>query len=73
MKTGSLRHLSLKNDAISRPSVVESGIDIVQHYFLPGDWNSPDCVALATIMTDSTLLIPRNGEVAVVRCESVGR
>lgn len=66
-------HLSLANDATSRPSVGESGINVVQHYFLPGDWISPDCVALATVMADGTLLIPRNGEVAVVKCESVGR
>jgi hypothetical protein len=64
--------LSLPSDATRRPSVGESGAKIVQHYFLPGDWISPDCVALATVMADGTLLIPRNGEVAVVKCDSVG-
>lgn len=64
--------LSLPSDTARRPSAVESNLKVVQHYFLPGDWLSPDCVALATVMADGTLLIPRNGEVAVVKCESVG-
>jgi hypothetical protein len=66
--------LSLPSDVSRRYSVGEpkdSNSKVVQHYFLPGDWISPACVRLATLMTDSTLLIPRNGEVAVVKCESI--
>lgn len=41
---------------------------ITSHYCLPGDWVSPDCVKLMQTFSDSTLLCPRNGEVAIVRC-----
>ncbi|KAI9840612.1 MAG: hypothetical protein M1837_001508 [Sclerophora amabilis] len=50
----------------------DGGPEIKQHYFLPGDWISPDCVALCTVMADGTLLCPRNGEVAAVKCSSLG-
>lgn len=36
------------------------------HYSLPGDWVSPDCMALMQAFDDGGLLCPRNGEVAVV-------
>jgi hypothetical protein len=39
-----------------------------QHFFLPGDWIGPNCVALCTVMADGTVLCPRNGEVAIVKC-----
>lgn len=63
--------LSLPNDLGRRPSAGKTNTKVSQHSFLPGDWISPDCVALATVMTDGTLLIPRNGEVAIVKCVSV--
>ena len=49
----------------------QSGRDIVDksivvHYSLPGDWVSPDCVALMQAFENGALLCPRNGEVAVV-------
>ncbi|KAK7710083.1 hypothetical protein SLS63_013049 [Diaporthe eres] len=40
---------------------------IVAHYSLPGDWISPDCVALIRVFDNGALLCPRNGEVAVVQ------
>ena len=46
-------------------------MDIKRHYVLPGDWISPDSIALCTVMGDGTLLCPRNGDVAVVRCATV--
>ena len=62
------------NAAFRRPSAaMDSGIlEIKRHYFLPGDWISPDCVVLCTVMANGTMLCPRNGEVAVVKCSSLG-
>lgn len=38
-------------------------------FSLPGDWVSKDCVALCNIWSkERSLLCPRNGEIAVVRC-----
>lgn len=45
---------------------------ITSHYCLPGDWVSPDCVKLMRALRDGTLLCPRNGEVAVVKCTGLG-
>ena len=45
--------------------------EIKQHYFFPSDWMSPDSVRLCTVMTDGTVLCPRNREVAVVRCAAL--
>lgn len=39
---------------------------VVAHYSLPGDWISPDCVALIRAFDNGALLCPRNGEVSVV-------
>jgi WD40 repeat protein/competence protein ComGF len=46
--------------------------DVKRHYLLPADWISFDRAAMCRIMRDGTLLYPRNGEVAVVRCASLG-
>ena len=41
-------------------------------FSLPGDWISRDCLALCTIWSvERSLLCPRNGEVAVVRCAAL--
>lgn len=40
---------------------------VVAHYSLPGDWISPDCVALIQAFDNGALLCPRNGKVAVVQ------
>ena len=45
--------------------------EIKRHYFFPGDWISPDSVALCTVMIDGTVLCPRKGEVAVVKCAAL--
>lgn len=38
-------------------------------FSLPGDWVSKDCVALCNVWSkERSLLCPRNGEIAVVRC-----
>ena len=52
-------------------SLDASTTEIVRHFFLPGDWISPDAVALCTVMADGTVLCPRNGDVAVVKCASL--
>ncbi|KAH8199450.1 hypothetical protein TruAng_006388 [Truncatella angustata] len=45
------------------------GINRVEtHYFLPGDWVTADEAHLCEVMTDGTLLCPRNGDVATVQC-----
>ncbi|KAI4127313.1 MAG: hypothetical protein LQ338_003273 [Usnochroma carphineum] len=41
-------------------------------FWLPGDWISRDCLTLCTTsVTERSLLCPRNGEVAVVRCAAM--
>lgn len=45
--------------------------EIKRHYFFPGDWISPNSVALCTVMIDGTVLCPRKGEVAVVKCAAL--
>lgn len=41
-------------------------------FYLPGDWISKDCLALCSIWRkERSLLCPRNGEVAVVRCAAL--
>ena len=41
-------------------------------FALPGDWISRDCLALCSIWgVERSLLCPRNGEVAVVRCAAL--
>ena len=41
-------------------------------FVLPGDWISRDCLALCSIWRiERSLLCPRNGEVAVVRCAAL--
>ena len=41
-------------------------------FSLPGDWISRDCLALCSIWgAERSLLCPRNGEVAVVRCAAL--
>jgi hypothetical protein len=39
---------------------------IKRHYFLPQDWLNTECLQLALVTRDGTLLCPRNGEVAAV-------
>ena len=52
--------------------VLEKGTrEIKQHYFFPSDWISPDSVTLCTVMMDGTVLYPRNGKVAVVKCSTL--
>ena len=45
--------------------------EIKRHYFFPGDWISSASVALCTIMADGTVLCPRKGDVAVVKCAAL--
>lgn len=41
-------------------------------FSLPGDWVSKDCVALCSVWSkERSLLCPRNGEIAVVRCAAL--
>lgn len=45
---------------------------IKQLFSLPGDWISRDCLALCSIWgIERSLLCPRNGEIAVVRCAAL--
>ena len=48
-----------------------STTEIKSHYFFPSDWISPDSVTLCTVMTDGTVLCPRNGAVAAVKCSTL--
>lgn len=50
-------------------AAIAAGLGIKQLFSLPGDWISRDCLALCSIWgKEKSLLCPRNGEVAVVRC-----
>ncbi|KAK4191058.1 hypothetical protein QBC35DRAFT_538935 [Podospora australis] len=44
----------------------------VSHYCLPSDWVGPDYVRLFRMLSDGTLLCPRNGQVFVVKCKGLG-
>ena len=45
---------------------------VKEHFSLPGDWISTDCLTLSSIWEkEKSLLCPRNGEVAVVRCAAL--
>jgi hypothetical protein len=46
--------------------------DVKRHDFLPGDWIHRDSTSLCCLMSDGTLLYPRNGDVAVVQSETDG-
>ena len=48
-------------------------VDVVNPLFsLPGDWISRDCLDLCSVWgVERSLLCPRNGEVAVVRCAAL--
>lgn len=63
------------NTSTRRPSASGtldgSTTEIKRHYFFPSDWISPDSVALCTVMADGTVLCPRNGDVAAVKCSTL--
>ena len=46
----------------------DSGIGsrVRRHFFLPRDWLDMECLDLAVIRSDGTLVCPRNGEVALI-------
>ena len=49
-----------------------SGVDVQkirEHYFLPRDWVNTDCLRLCLLLVDGTLLCPKDGEVAVIKCD----
>ncbi|MCJ1386504.1 hypothetical protein MMC17_009630, partial [Xylographa soralifera] len=49
-------------------SFSDSGIEsrVRRHFFLPQDWLNMECLELAIIRSDGTLVCPKNGEVALV-------
>lgn len=61
------------NTAFRRPSGLTGAniFEITEHYFLPGDWVSPNYVSLCRVMAGGIVLCPRNGEVAVVKCSTL--
>ena len=42
-----------------------------RHFFLPKGWVEADSLALCGLTNDGALLYPRNGEVAVLRCDAL--
>ena len=46
---------------------------VEQHYFLPGDWATADEAHVCSVMSDGTLLCPRNGDVAAVQAAALLR
>jgi WD40 repeat protein len=59
--------------ASRRPSARGAVEDIMQEQFaLPGDWISGDCLSVCSIWgMERSLLCPRNGEAAVVKCAAL--
>ncbi|OHF02107.1 NACHT and WD domain-containing protein [Colletotrichum orchidophilum] len=53
---------------ISPASTPREAANIQRYYFLPGDWATADEVHRCVVMSDGTLLCPRNGGVAAVQC-----
>lgn len=43
----------------------------VKHYFFPKDWLNVECLQLCTLLADGRLLMPNNGELAVIRCTGI--
>ena len=66
-------HLPTPFDHYCDNVIIDTAVDIVKPLFsLPGDWISRDCLALCSIWgVERSLLCPRNGEVAVVRCAAL--
>jgi len=61
--------LAQPSQAMNRPTHEKKGFSEV--FSLPADWVSKDCLELCIIwLQERSLLCPRNGEVAVVRCSS---
>ena len=60
-------------DSTLSPSRVGHDQPLITEYFpLPGDWIGRDSLALSRIWgVERSLLVPRNGEVAVVRCATL--
>jgi WD40 repeat protein/pimeloyl-ACP methyl ester carboxylesterase len=52
--------------ALAQHSTGATPAKIKRHYFLPQDWLNTECLQLALVTRDGTLLCPRNGEVAAV-------
>ena len=51
---------------------ITGGSELQPLFWLPGDWISRDCLALCSIWgRERSLLCPRNGEVAIVRCAAL--
>ena len=64
-----LRDHSLLNTSDTDDTAWEKNVPL---FSLPGDWISRDCLALCCIWSvERSLLCPRNGDVAVVRCASL--
>jgi WD40 repeat protein len=43
----------------------------LKHYFFPKDWLNVECLQLCTLLADGKLLIPNNGELAVIKCTGI--
>ena len=53
---------------------LEQGLEenhVKRHYFLPKDWLNADSLRFCTLHSDGSLLIPNNGQLAVVRCTAM--
>ncbi|CAI6336638.1 unnamed protein product [Periconia digitata] len=42
-----------------------------QHYFLPKDWMDIECLKHCALIADGKLLMPHNGELAVIECNEM--
>jgi WD40 repeat protein len=42
---------------------------LTRHFFVPRDWVSAECLAECCVLEDGTFLVPRDGEVAVIRSD----
>lgn len=53
--------------ALSQADIDNPTFKIRRHYSLPRDWLNTECLRLAIITKEGSLVCPKNGEVAVIR------
>jgi hypothetical protein len=45
--------------------------EVQRYYFLPKDWLNVECLRLCALLANGTLLLPNNGELAVIKCAAL--
>lgn len=45
--------------------------DMPKLFFLPRDWQNVECLQFCTLLANGTILMPNNGELAVIKCAAL--